>query len=223
MGLIVALIGILPSTRAWVCDIILGVHSNYFAKPTIKCQKSGNQVEFSLNGDFKSVNLIVHPQLLVQYGNYIVLPVYLKNYYDKEEFVLDNEKTKSEKINYDEYVEGLKIVLEDMIVEYISRKNPDWDSGQLRDDLEISLSVMGGVRYQNMWGDEENRQCIIEEDGEVFLVGKNDGEIVSRLYNETEIKVRGNVIGIKRSLKIERIVQVVSEEIMEIELKERGG
>ena len=66
---------------------------NHFSRPIISCQEGDDDesIEFELNEECRDAALILHPQIMICYGNKVLLLIYLDGYYEEDFLKFDNE------------------------------------------------------------------------------------------------------------------------------------
>lgn len=114
-------------------------------KPIIKAYEQNDSMEFEINGDYRSVSMKIHPQLLIQYRNKVILSIYLMDYYKNEFLQFNTEGKCSAQKQYEEYVGSLQRYLKEKIV----RKVSDEHRVDIKEELQIYVSSVGGVSYVN--------------------------------------------------------------------------
>lgn len=176
----------------------------------------GNKITYSVREDCSGLTLKLHPQMVIQFDDHIVLLIHLKDYYEKE-FLYSNNGEKGRKVEaatqHDEYVNELQRYIKKEIITTICSGDGQISEDEMNKRLKIYLSTLGGVRYMLLETNNEKRFCIIETEGIVKDFDDNSREISNRLY-ETQLKVQDDLDAIHSDDKISDIIEGVANEIV---------
>lgn len=198
-----------------VACICLFVYNGWLRQPKIECFASNNEINFYIEEEYRNVTLMLHPQLVVQFDNYIILSVYLKGYYEEERLVFNREKTCKTIIMHPEYVEKLQKYMEKEIIQTVCLLNPDMKKEEMNYRLKIYISTIGGVSYQSEEGNRIKRYCVIENGGSVRDVDEHSEEIEERLY-EAKLTMKDDGQEVESQKEINTMIQGVAEEIVKL-------
>lgn len=188
------------------------LYKGYLIKPNIVYEKKGNQLVFSVEEDYRSMAIKLHPQMVIQFDNHIILLIYLNEYFAEDYLFFNRDKQVTADMSHTEYVNKLKRYMRKEIVHRLCINNPDASEDEINKRLKIYVSIVGGVRYESKKGNEEKRYCIIEKDGIIRDLDDDAKEIVNRLF-ETELVMGDDLTDIETEDKIDDIVQGITEEI----------
>lgn len=196
--------------------IIWYIYGTYLKQPNIECVVKENEITYSVREESRGFTLKLHPQIVIQFDNHIVLLIYLKEYYE-EEFLYSSESEKGRKVQatmqHVEYVNELQRYIKDEIITIICSDDNKISKKEMNKRLKVYVSTLGGIRYTLLEGNEEKRFCVIETEGIVKDYDENSKEILSRLY-ETQLRVTDDLDAIKAEEKISNIIEGVAKEIV---------
>lgn len=196
--------------------IICYIYGTYLKQPNIECVVKENEITYSVREESRGFTLKLHPQIVIQFDNHIVLLIYLKEYYE-EEFLYSSESEKGRKVQttmqHAEYVNELQRYIKDEIITIICSDDNKISEKEMNKRLKVYVSTLGGIRYTLLEGNEEKRFCVIETEGIVKDYDENSKEILSRLY-ETQLRVTDDLDAIKADEKISNIIEGVAKEIV---------
>ncbi|MCM1253681.1 MAG: hypothetical protein NC321_12735 [Clostridium sp.] len=195
--------------------IILFLYHGFLQEPQIRCTVEADGKIFSVQNNFRSISINLHPQMLIQFDKENILSVYLKGYYEKEKLYFGKEKECKAIICQSEYVEKLQKYIKNEVISQVCLRNRELSMEEIDERLHIYVSTLGGVKYETEQGNEEKRYCIIEQDGIVIDYDEHDEEIYNRLY-ETELVMKDDFTGMKEDEKVNSLIQEISEEIIRI-------
>ncbi len=192
------------------------IYGTYLKQPNIECVVEKNEITYSVREESRGFTLKLHPQIVIQFDDHIVLLIYLKEYYE-EEFLYFSEGEKGRKVQatmqHVEYVNELQRYIKDEIISIISSEDNQISKEEMNKRLKVYISTLGGIRYTLLEGNEEKRFCIIETEGIVKDYDENSKEILSRLY-ETQLRVTGDLDELKAEEKVSNIIEGVAKEIV---------
>lgn len=196
--------------------LIWHIYDNYLKQPNIECVVEKNEITYSTREDCRGFTLKLHPQIIIQFDDYIVLSIYLKGYYE-EEFLYSSKEEKGRKVQaakqHIEYTDELQRYIKDEIITTICSGNHQISEKEMNKRLKIYVSTLGGARYTLLESNEEKRFCIIETDGIVKDFDDNSAEISNRLY-ETQLEMKDDLKAMKAEEKISNIIEGVADEIV---------
>lgn len=206
---------------AAIIQIGTAFYNGWVRQPNIKSAViDNNTIHFSIKREFRGVTIKLHPQMVIQYDNCVVLSIYLDGYYE-EEFLYFNDDNECQAVRqHVNYVEKLQEYLEEEIAKQLCAKKKDLSKEEVRKHLKLHVINLGGVRYESAQGNDEKRYCIIEWDGIVRDLDKDSEEIQNRLY-EARLQVKDDLISMENDEEIARIVDGITEPL--INYIEEGG
>lgn len=194
--------------------VTLYLYKGFLIMPNIKCtiDDEVNTINFSVTEEFRSITIKLHPQIVVQFDNYVLLLIYMDDYFQNEYIYFDEENKGHALIKRDDYANKLKHYMKDEIIRLVCAQDSKISPYEMSERLKIYISILGGVRYETKEGNEEKRFCIIIQDGIMKEYEEHDDEIMNRL-NETTLVMRDNVIEIDRDMEIEIIILEMVKQI----------
>lgn len=200
---------ILPTGAVFIIGAFL--LNNYFIKPKISYSQDEVRDNFYIQSDFRGVSMRIYPQMIICYDNYIILVTHLDGYYE-DEFINFEDGVASAIRTKQDYCDMLLKYIRDSLLEELNVSYGDEEIKEISKKLNIYISLLGGVQYENRLGNIIKKYCIIEANGLVVDYGYNEDEIKNRLY-ENELVLGDNPNVITANDEVNKIVKTVSEEI----------
>lgn len=172
---------------------LLPIYADYLEKPRMEYRYNDqlNIDTFALDGDFRSIKMRLHPQIVITYKDKIVLVIYIKNYYNNEDVLLNENIGSAEK----KYSYTPDISVQHKFVQHtkdaiINKLNQYYNTSQVNEiekDLSVDFSILSGVTYENKKGNKEKQLCIIiENNGSIKDFAPSSQTIQQRLF-ETSV------------------------------------
>lgn len=192
------------------------IYGTFLKQPNMECAVEGKKITYSVKEDCRGLTLKLHPQMVIQFDDHIVLLIHLKEYYEEEFLYLTNDEEGRKvqaTMQHVEYVNELQRYIKEEIITTICSGNRQISKKEMNKRMKIYLSTLGGVRYTLLEGNEEKRFCIIETEGIVKDFDDNSPEISDRLY-ETQLKMQDDLDAIESDDKISDIIEGVAKEIV---------
>lgn len=212
-------------TTSVVISAILGgiitLINNFMISPIISYTYGDTRDSFSVQADFRSVFMRLYPQMLICYGQDVILVTHLSGYYETELVYFTDGVGCADKINQN-YCSGLMNQIRIGVLERLRESYGEEAVKEMEQQLSIYVSLLGGVQYENRLGNEVKRYCIIEQNGLVQDYKDDDEEIVQRLY-ENETVLGENLVPMNENIQISQMVETVTEEISELYESDRGS
>lgn len=198
------------------CTIVF-LYRNFLIVPNIKCTIDSEQrkMNFSVKEDFRGITLKLYPQMVIEFDNYVVLLIHIDDYFQNSYLYFDEDNKCRAEIQGKEYTDMLKKHMQEEIVDLICAQDEEISPKDINERLNITVSVLGGVRYENEEGNVEKRYCIIVDNGLVHDYDVHDQEIVCRL-NETSLEIQENFDDIDTDMEIEKIVMEIVKQIQQL-------
>lgn len=192
------------------------LYKNYFVEPKIQCYPGEEEDSFKVSEEYRAVNLHLRPQLIVQYDNRIILCIYLKNYYEQESVVFTessstNETSGTAPKKNQSYVDNLRQSIYAGILKDAEKYNTKTVK-EMKDQLHVYISTLGGVAYQHARGNLIIRQCIIGKENLVQDYG-NGAMVISRRLNDMELDVEIDPANSAQKAAINQIICTVTDKI----------
>jgi len=198
-----------------IISILLFLYQGFLKQPQIKCIINGNEKIFSVKDDFRSISMILHPQIVVRFDNDIILLIYLEEYYKEEVLHFDENKECRAVEAHAEYVEELQKYMKEGIISSVRLGNSGISGEEINERLHIYINTLGGVQYESEQGNDGKWYCITEQDGIIKDYDEHDDEISDRLY-ETNLVMKDDLAGMETDEAIRNLIQGISEEIIRI-------
>lgn len=191
--------------------ILLGIYRNYLEKPKISCIPKEEKDTFSVEKNFRGVSMKIYPQMIVQYDRYIVLVTHLNGYYENDSLIFEEGKCEATKMNQ-EYLKKMMDYIRKEIILGLEKGYGTDISSEIDSDLYVYVSLLGGVKYTNKRGNNENMYCIIERDGIVIDYSIDANEIKERLY-EYEVDLQSSSLEMEKDDDIQKMINVIKKEV----------
>lgn len=190
------------------------LHRNYFKEPKLTYSPSvdGETITFSTAGDYRSITMEVHPQLVIKYGNTVILRVYLIGYYESESLSFSEEKKAKAVICNGEYVQKLKEYLEDGIIQTLGEVCGE---AEAKENLDIYLETVGRVKYENALANQVKTKGIIisHAEEEIRDVEIDSKEMESRCC-EVDLELKENLLDLEQDETVKEMKTQILDEII---------
>ena len=160
IGEIVVLFGSLSTFFGWI-------YFSFMVTPQIKWLPSTPSEDHfkAQQGEYRSLEAYLRAQIIVCYGDYQVLSTYVDGYYENEHVVFIGDDGVA-RLTDPAIAQELLFYIRQGILD---RLEEACGEGAVREsDLDVHISTLGGVKYINELGNQENQHCIIKEDGAIL-------------------------------------------------------
>lgn len=188
-------------------------YNGFLRQPQIRCVMKGDEKVFSEKSDFRNLSLYLHPQMVIRFDEHVILLVCLKQYYEEDHLIFDENREAKATLCHAVYAEKVQEYIKKEIISRVCLKNSDLSVKELDERLHIYVDTLGGVKYESKEGNEEKRYCIIERDGIVKDYDEYDEEIDNRLY-AASLVMQDDLTGMETDEEIERFIEGVAEKII---------
>lgn len=207
------LLGLIPVTLLGaVATVGKHVWNNYFAEPKWICTQTETGYTFATEGDFRGENLRPERQILVEHEEHIVAIIPLENYYE-EGYLSFGGRTEIEVGANRAHESELVRYVKNGILEDLGREGGGEFTRKAETGLLVYPSMLGGVEYQNKWGNNTKNRAIIEQDYIVLNYKENDKVVKQRSRVSTVILDAG----LSPADQQEALDQVIREAVKEIQ------
>lgn len=212
--------GPLATLKSWVkllfptgvvATVVLFMFQNFILMPVISYNK--NMDEFSVATEFRNITIHIRPQMVVRYGDTVILITHLLGFYEQETLYFSDGKASLTRTNQ-KYADRLmshihmEVRKELQAVGY-SAKQIDEINGQ----LFIYMTMLCGVVYETRLGNSVQRYCIIEDDGIPQDCTRSSDKVQERLF-DYEMKIDDDdVDSIDTSEEVHAIIDTVVDAI----------
>lgn len=192
--------------------LLISGYQNYVAAPKIQYypdeQKGVDR--FTVPSDFRSVRLGVEAHLIIQCGKHVISVINLTNYY-KDNVVLFHQGSGVAERENQAQIPYLRERIDQELQEKLTEDHGEKVLEQVG-PLYVYVSLLGGVKYQNLLGNTINRQCIIGQDSLVqdYSVRK---AIIKKRLNHISLEVPETPDAIEEDEKTGNIIRDAAERI----------
>lgn len=201
---------LLGQILALVTPLAKPIYQEYFASPKIQYTPEEERDVFEVPDSYRGVSLLLRPQLIVQSKNDIIQIIALHNYYDDENIKFTGTTGIAKKIN-GEHIEALRFYIYQSILEELKKSYSSDVVEEIRAELKVYISLLGGVEYQNARGDTINQYCVIGKKTFIQDYPKYKRLIRYRL-NDVEWDV-GDSASIGRNEDLAELIHAIVEKI----------
>lgn len=201
---------------AFLITGIVNVYKNAMEKPNLSCyvDESKESISFEIQDDFRSVSLLLYPELEIRYENDILLYIHMVGRYDPVYVQFDSTGKAEARRTNQEYYDQIVNYLQQKVKNAIREMESEELSESICDHLVFEESILGGIMYMSKADGQNIKQfCIIEKDGMIREAALSNEEVIERLYN-WEIDFSGN--DMIDYAELNQVVQVVTEELIHI-------
>lgn len=199
---------IVPSLATFIGS----VYRNHLAEPKLKCDISSSaQDRYYESTAYRSIKLVARPQIIVRYGNCVVVSVYLEDYYQNEHIIFTDGTGIAGKTDKDS-TDALLLYIRAEVLNSLVQSHSELSIKEIDANLFVYISILGGVTYTNEQGSNDKRFCITEEDGSVLDYG-TDEKVIRRRLREYQIKLPASQSDMEQDDRIKTLIQSSAEYI----------
>lgn len=195
--------------KGFVITITIFVFMNFMSMPIMSYNK--NTDEFTVAYTSRAISLHARPQMIVRYGNTVVLLTHIIGYYESENVYFKDNKATLTKTN-EKYAERLKSYVRTSVLEKLKKDYSDESIAEIDGQLYIYISMICGVQYQTRFGNMQNQYCIIENDGMLVDCLLDSNKVSDRL-NDYEITLDDNTDSISTNIEVNKMIVTVTKEV----------
>lgn len=194
-----------------VVAVVVFIFQNFILMPVISYDK--NTDEFSIATEFRNVTMYVRPQMVVRYGDTVILITHLLGYYEYETLYFSDGKASLTRTNQ-RYANRLMSHIRTEAQEELQAANYSTEQiDEINGQLFIYMTMLCGVTYETKFGNSVHRYCIIENDGIPQDYTRSSDKVRERLY-DYEMKIDDDdVDSIDTSEEARAIVNTVVDAI----------
>lgn len=190
-------------------------YNNYLVRPKVEYKSVQGQDYFTAQEGYRGMRVRLRAQVVVKYRNHVVASVYVNGYYKNEHVTFKSKEGFKEGVA-EQADPGMTAELlfytKESILDSLEEA---YGEGVLQeDDLDVHISILGGMTYENKRGNGDKEYCFIAEEGSVLDYDRGSWVIDERL-REYEIGLPGDVESMERDKEIETLIQDVSTHIGE--------
>lgn len=193
--------------------ITFGVYfyNNHMVRPKAEYKSVEGRDYFSVQEEYRWMKARLRAQVVVKYRNHLVASAYLNGYYKNEHVVFVGKEGIAEQTDPD-MTEEVRFYLWQGILDSLEEA---YGEGVLQEaDLDVHISILGGMTYANKRGNGDKEYCFIAEEGSILDYDK-DSRVIDERLREYEIGLPGDVESMERDKEIETLIQDVSTHIGE--------
>ncbi len=185
--------------------------TNFLLMPVIGYDK--NTDEFTIATEFRNVTMHIRPQMVVRYGDTVIILTHLQGYYEHETIYFSNGKASLAKANQ-KYANRLMSYVRTAVQEELQADGYSVEQiDEINEQLFIYMTMLCGITYETKFGNNVQRYCIIENDGILQDCSRNSGEVQERLF-DYELKIADDdADSISTSEEVYALICSVVEEI----------
>lgn len=188
-------------------SIAIFIFLNFILMPIISYDK--NTDEFTVAYRSRAISLYARPQMVVRYGDTVILLTHLMGYYEHENIYFKDNKASLTKANT-KYAERLMSYVRAAVLEELREEHSDESIAEIDGQLFVYMSMICGIQYQTRFGNLVNKYCIIESDGMLVDCAPDSDKVKDRLY-DYEIVLGDDTGSISTSEDVNKLVGTVVE------------
>ncbi len=204
LACVVTFVTVLIALSVWI-------FKNCLVEPTFIYDPADSEDTLTVTDDFSGIRALLEPQMIIRFKNYILLCVHLDGYYESEGMVFTGNKAVYKKCRQ-EYCDRLKSFVKNAVIGELKNSSEIKNPKQLESDLQVYVSIIGGVNYKNSKGNDVHGLCIIEDNNIMINYDMNDKEVTNRLY-EADYTLGDDPALIEYDPEVRKIVTCVSDEV----------
>lgn len=185
-------------------------YRSHFIPPKIQYFPEKDSDRFKVPDDFRAVVLCLDAQIIIQCDINVISVISLENYYEDNVIIFDGTSGVAEKENQTQVTH-----LRNHIDQELRKKLTEKYGKEIFEKigpLKVDVSLLGGVRYQNLRGNPIHRQCIIGQDSLVQDYSENR-PIIKKRMNTIQLDVKETTADIDEDEEIEKIIRDAAERI----------
>lgn len=206
-----AFIPVIAAVAAMLITLGAQFYQNHMVRPKMEYKSVEGRDHLSVQEDYRWMKACLRAQVVVKYRNHVVALVYVNGYYKNEHVVFEGKEGVAEQADPG-MAEELKYYTWKSILK--SLEETYGEKAVQETDLDVHISILGGVTYANKRGNEDKEYCFIAEEGSILDYDKGSWVIDKRL-REHEIDLPSDVESMERDKEIETIIRKVSTHIGE--------
>lgn len=212
-----AFIPVIAAVAATLITLGLQFYQNHMVRPKMEYKSVEGRDYFSVQEEYRWMKACLRAQVVVKYRNHVVASVYVNEYYKNEHIVFEGKEGIAEQTDPDMTAELLFYIWQGTL----DSLEEAYGEGAVQEaDLDVHISILGGVTYANKRGNEDKEYCFIAEESSILDYDK-DSRVIGERLREYEIDLPGDVDSMMRDKGIETILQDVSTHIGENLLGEK--
>lgn len=204
--LITVLLPLLPQ----LSPLAENAYQSYIVPPKIQYFPEENYDHFKVPDDFRAVVLRLDVQMIIQCDINVISIISLENYYEDNVIIFDGTSGVAKKENQTQVAH-----LRNRINQELQKKLMEKYGEEIFEKigpLKVDVSLLGGVKYQNLRGNPIHRQCIIGQDSLVQDYSE-DRPIIKKRVNTIQLEVKKTTADIDEDEEVEEIIQDAAERI----------
>lgn len=186
-------------------------YKNYIVTPKLSYKPGEERDTFTVNEDYRNLTLRVYPQMVVRYGDYVVLVTHLDRFYRSETVNFDGQTGCAEKDNA-AYADELTAYVYQNVLDELRETVGDDAAKEIGRELNVYVSLLGGVEYENTRGSSGRKHCVIEENGIFTDYSENAAEVRERLC-ESEITLDERLKRLAKASEVNQMVEACAGKI----------